>query len=1204
MRFLFLALAMILFLPVASTAQEEDDRGFLTRTIEDSLSGAGREVRVEGFQGALSSEASFERMTIADRDGVWLTLSQVTLNWSRTALLRGRLQVDELRAVSLDVPRLPVPEEKEVLPSAEAEPFELALPELPVSINVDSFEVENITLGEPLIGVPVALGVSASARLNEDGLNVDLSAERKDETAGTFGIKMVVDRETAQVELDLDLDEAPGGIAARLLKLPGQPSVLLSVAGQGPLDDFTTEIDLSTDGQQRLEGEVELLALQGGVDGLAPDRQVKANVQGDITALVATEYREFFGPDVGLATTALLAADGSIDVQSFDVNAQSLALSGKVRLNTELWPEFIDVSGQIARDGAPVLLPGSDAGITVESVLLDVKFDALAGDSLTGSFAVFDLSHEAIEIGTLQLGVDGLMRADPTAVGEVLADISFSATDLQVSDEDATSAIGRDLTGYTKVSYVEGEPTRISSLSLQGVDYNLNGDIEIEGLTNGFPTQLDVSASAEDLSRFTALAGRELSGAVKLDVSGMVTPLAGIFDLEIQGETQDISVEVPQADPLLAGKTTLKVSAARDATGTFVRKLIVDNAAVNVDAKAEIKSTGSDVEGRASLSDVSLVLPQYQGALSLNATAGQNDAGEWLVDVTAQAPYDSTLSVQGLATGPDADVVFDLLVPQLASYVPQVEGSLDASGRVQQADEGYTVDVSANGPYQSKVAVEGLATGPNAAVSFVASLPNVNVLIPDFSGPLNLEGDVARQGERLQVDTVVQGPSGTTSTIAGTVAADASDVDLKIAGSAPLGLSAPFLRPRSLTGDLGFDLAVRGAPSLAAVSGTVTTTDAKFTAPNLRIALQNIATTVSLSEGLANIDVGADILSGGRAGVTGSVNLNTLVSDLAISLQRAVLVDPRIYSAVFDAGIAVQGPLTGGANIAGRIDLGEVNVTIPGSGVTSIGAIPDIRHVGARPEVEATKVRAGLSLTEKPQEASAGPAFGLDIAIVAPGQIFVRGRGLNAELGGELKITGTTNAPISSGDFELIRGRMDVIGKRFDLDEGSIQFQGSTTPYIRFVSTTSIPDGTASITVEGNATEPEISFTSSPEAPEDEVLALIIFGRYVSELSAFQALQLVNGVAELSGRSGVGVLGSVRGGIGLDELDVTTTESGETQVTAGKYLTDTIYTDVTTSATEGTDISINIDLTDNLTGRATVGGEGESSLGLFFERDY
>ena len=80
MKRVFYAVVILLVMPLAAVAQEsEDGGGFLTRTIEGLLSGAGREVRLEGFAGALSSEASFERLTIADDQGVWLTVEDVTV---------------------------------------------------------------------------------------------------------------------------------------------------------------------------------------------------------------------------------------------------------------------------------------------------------------------------------------------------------------------------------------------------------------------------------------------------------------------------------------------------------------------------------------------------------------------------------------------------------------------------------------------------------------------------------------------------------------------------------------------------------------------------------------------------------------------------------------------------------------------------------------------------------------------------------------------------------------------------------------------------------------------------------------------------------------------------------------------------------------------------------------------------------------------
>ena len=128
MRFLQLVLSCISILGLWVTAAlaQEDDKDWLTRQIQNALSGAGRAVLIDGFEGALSSTAKFDRMTIADDQGIWLTLEGAELVWNRSALLRGRLEVEKLTADRLDLPRLPVSEAEAV--QAEAEPFTFALP--------------------------------------------------------------------------------------------------------------------------------------------------------------------------------------------------------------------------------------------------------------------------------------------------------------------------------------------------------------------------------------------------------------------------------------------------------------------------------------------------------------------------------------------------------------------------------------------------------------------------------------------------------------------------------------------------------------------------------------------------------------------------------------------------------------------------------------------------------------------------------------------------------------------------------------------------------------------------------------------------------------------------------------------------------------------------------------------------------------------
>ena len=55
---------------------------------------------------------------------------------------------------------------------------------------------------------------------------------------------------------------------------------------------------------------------------------------------------------------------------------------------------------------------------------------------------------------------------------------------------------------------------------------------------------------------------------------------------------------------------------------------------------------------------------------------------------------------------------------------------------------------------------------------------------------------------------------------------------------------------------------------------------------------------------------------------------------------------------------------------------------------------------------------------------------------------------------------------------------------------------------------------------------------------------------------------------------------------------------------AGKYLDDNIYLDVQTDTDGDSRAEINLDLSDSVTARGSVGSDGNTTIGLFYERDY
>jgi len=430
------ALICALLLPFAFAAHaQEDDKGYLTRLLQDSLGGEGRDVQIDGFAGAFSSEATVEQITFADAQGIWLTLEDVVLTWNRSALLRGRIEIEELSTARITLPRLPVTED-DALPPAEAQGF--ALPDLPVSVVINRLAAAEIILGAPVLGQDARLTLEASGRLAGGAGEVVLSADRIDGMRGVFAVDAGFEGGDAPLTLSLSLEEDPGGIAAQLLDLPGMPSVALQLAGSGPLSDFETDITLATDGEERLSGKVIL-----GGDGDLEGRQFSADIGGDVTALFAPQYRDFFGDDLQLVVSGAQGADGALTLDALTLDTQALRLGGRVALNADGWPVTLDVTGDLgSATGAPVLLPLPGEETRVDSATLRVTYDAEDGQSWQGAFDAQGFTRPGMVLGQMALEASGVLDGAVGAIGRVTADVALNVDGIALEDDALAQAVG------------------------------------------------------------------------------------------------------------------------------------------------------------------------------------------------------------------------------------------------------------------------------------------------------------------------------------------------------------------------------------------------------------------------------------------------------------------------------------------------------------------------------------------------------------------------------------------------------------------------------------------------------------------------------------------------------------------------------------------------------------------------------------------
>ncbi|MEC8574851.1 MAG: translocation/assembly module TamB domain-containing protein, partial [Pseudomonadota bacterium] len=301
--------------------------------------------------------------------------------------------------------------------------------------------------------------------------------------------------------------------------------------------------------------------------------------------------------------------------------------------------------------------------------------------------------------------------------------------------------------------------------------------------------------------------------------------------------------------------------------------------------------------------------------------------------------------------------------------------------------------------------------------------------------------------------------------------------------------------------------------------------------------------------------------------------------------------------------LSLQGGLIGTNRLSGRINVGETNINLATAGGSVTAApIPEIRHVSEPKAVRTTRARAGLLNSSNSASGGSGRTL-LDVMISAPNRIFARGRGVRAELGGQIHLRGSTANLAPAGQISLIRGTFDILGRRLALDEGQITLQGDLRPYLLLRSSATTSEGTATLEISGLIDSPQIKVTSDPERPSEEALALLLFGDNIQDLSPLALARLAGSVARLSGQSS-GVEGALRDETGASNVEVGLDNLGSGLLDIGGYISDNVYTDFNVNTRGESELSINLDVSKSVTVTGKVDGEGETGFGLFFKRDY
>jgi translocation and assembly module TamB len=543
----------------------------------------------------------------------------------------------------------------------------------------------------------------------------------------------------------------------------------------------------------------------------------------------------------------------------------------------------------------------------------------------------------------------------------------------------------------------------------------------------------------------------------------------------------------------------------------------------------------------------------------------------------------------------------------------RVSPTLNVTGRLRDVPASLVAladpALSMDGTLAAEVTLTGTLARPGGTVRVTAHGLRLVSGAARAMPPADLTANATLRGDVAQID--LRGAAGATQlTVSGRAPLTAAGaLDLHAASAVDLAVTDPILTAagRRARGKLSLDATVTGTIGAPRVNGTAQLADGSFRDFAQGFDIEAINATATADSGTVRLTRFAAKAGPGTIEASGTVDLTapTLPINLTLTAHQARPLSSDLVTATMDANLTLRGALAGPQGglliTAGRVFVQRADIRVPERLPTSVPTL-NVRVAGAPP----------------PPPPSPGPDIKLDLTIEAPEQIFVRGRGLNAEMGGTVHLRGSVANLVPSGGFNLRQGDFSIAGQTLTFATGKVSFDGGsmTDPSLDFTSNTTTGAITATLTIAGTASKPKITLSSSPPLPQDEVLAYLLYGQREASLGPLQIAQIAATLASLAG-AGPGLsnpLESLRTAVGLDRLTIGSGSSLE----AGRYIARNVYVGAKQSVTgTGTQGVVQIDLAKGLKLQATAGssinqqsatGTGGStdaaSVGITYEFKY
>jgi translocation and assembly module TamB len=1017
---------------------------------------------------------------------------------------------------------------------------------------------------------------------------------------------------------------ADGHLEVTRLRIPGQlqaAALTADLAAEGGKGDLHALIrGLRIPGSQPKLLEADPVKIDASVRLDDPARRVELTASHRLFALkgqAVTAGEQSASLELRLPNLAPLSAYAAQDLRgSAVVNAQLAGYPAATRIKldanatltpgTQVWAGAVGDRAQLEFSGV-----FKDDSLSIDDVKLSGRAILLSARGSVGSRGIdgrWELSLPDLSV------VSSVLAGNLKGVGSVQGPITALGADAKLSSTlSVRGSPSGDLAADVKVRGLPSAPngTLAAKGTLDGAPLNVDvsmersaervlhavihqatwksaraeGDLNLTTDKQQLHGQMTVSvAQLQDLQR---LLGVEIAGS-----------LAGSLALQPDGQRTRARLQVDAKDLTLSGLAGSVHLAGEGFTDSFAFKAGLDlpklnGVAVSLGASGNFNLDAQEIS-------VASALGAYAGQeVRLLEPVRVHFGNGIAVDMLKLGAQKAELDVQGQIS------------PTLAlrASLRQVQPALVNV---------FLPNLLAAGVIEAHADLHGSVTAPVGEISVSAlgieSADDAALGLP----PANIHITAGLRGHTADIDARLDAGSASQLTALGQapLAAD-GEVNMKINGKTDVGLMNPFLEARGqhASGQIDIDATVTGTVAAPQITGTLDLRNGKINDYARGVSLTDMAAQIVGNEGTLQIKSFTASAAPGTVSMSGSVGIlqKGIPVDLQITARNAQPLVSKLITSNLNADLTIKGTARERLDVAGSMHLNRTLIGIP-NGLPLNVAVLDVRRRGTK----APPVR------EKPL------VIGLNVAVQAPDEVLVQGRGLDARMRGDLQIGGTTDSPFVTGGFDLERGTFSLATGRLTFSEGRVSFNGAglqnkIDPTLDFTAQTTIGDTTATMHITGLADAPVFDFSSSPAKPQDEIMALLLFGAPTQQLTPLQLAQVGAALASMSGVGGSNSLNplvKIQKSLGLDRLSIgagtTNPQTGQdsgASIEAGRYVSKRVYIEAKQSTAGTSQVEADVDLTKHLRLQTRLGNgtavqgttpdnDPGTSIGLIYRFEY